>query len=148
MESGARLAHALWAQSGLSPREITHAHLYDGFSYFIYLWLEIFGFSPIGEAFRALQENVNTLYGPLDLNTSGGALGMGRLHGTPQLIEAVPQIQRRAGTRQVANPSLALVQTGDPLLAGTNVSPQNRRQPRSSFASGASTYNFANIDCK
>jgi acetyl-CoA acetyltransferase len=117
MESGARLARALWSKSGLSAGDVTHAHLYDGFSYFIYLWLEIFGFFPEGQSFAGLQHATDTLHGRLDLNTSGGALGMGRLHGTPQLIEAVLQIQRRSGCRQVADPSLALVQTGDPLHA-------------------------------
>jgi hypothetical protein len=37
---------------------------------------------------------------------------LGRLHGTPQVVEAVWQIQRRAGARQIKDPSSALVQTG------------------------------------
>jgi acetyl-CoA acetyltransferase len=114
MESGRRLARALWASAGLSHRDITHAHLYDGFSYFPYVWLECFGFYPEGEAYLGIQEDTTTRNGKLPLNTSGGALGMGRLHGTPQVIEAVLQIQGRAGARQIANPGVALVQTGGP----------------------------------
>jgi acetyl-CoA acetyltransferase len=114
MTSGRRLADALWTSSGASKSDITHAHLYDGFSYFPYLWLEIFGFYPEGEAYLGIQEDTTSRQGKLPLNTSGGALGMGRLHGTPQLIEAVLQIQGRAGPRQIVDPSVALVQTGGP----------------------------------
>ena len=52
--------------------------------------------------------------GPLPLNTGGGALGMGRMHGIPQILEAVLQIQGRAGARQIADPSAALVCSGQP----------------------------------
>ena len=116
MTAGRRLARALWANAGLSAKDITHAHLYDGFSYFPYLWLESFGFVREGEAYLALQDDMTSRTGALPLNTSGGALGMGRLHGTPQVIEAVLQIQRRAGTRQIANPDVALVEVGGPTL--------------------------------
>lgn len=116
MTAGGRLARALWSNAGLDQRDITHAHLYDGFSYFPYLWLESFGFFGEGEAYLALQDETTARDGSLPLNTSGGALGMGRLHGTPQVIEAVLQIQRRAGARQIANPEVALVQTGGAVL--------------------------------
>ena len=116
MTAGRRLARALWSSAGLSASDITHAHLYDGFSYFPYIWLESFGFYPEGEAHLGIQDDTTTRSGKLPLNTSGGALGMGRLHGTPQVIEAVLQIQGRAGPRQIANPDVALVQTGGPVL--------------------------------
>lgn len=108
------LAKALWASARMTNSDIAHAQLYDGFSYFPYLWLETFGFYPEGEAYLGIQDDTTTRTGKLPLNTSGGALGMGRLHGTPQVIEAVLQIQGRAGPRQLANPSPALVQTGSP----------------------------------
>ena len=114
MISGRRLARALWSSAGLSHNDITHAHLYDGFSYFPYLWLECFGFYPEGEAYLGLQDETTARGGTLPLNTSGGALGMGRLHGSPQVVEAVLQIQGRSGLRQIAHPEVALVQTGGP----------------------------------
>jgi acetyl-CoA acetyltransferase len=116
MTAGRRLAKSLWSSAGLSRQDITHAHVYDGFSYFPYLWLESFGFYPEGEAYLGLQDDTTARSGTLPLNTSGGALGMGRLHGTPQVIEAVLQIQGRAGTRQIANPDVALVQVGGALF--------------------------------
>jgi acetyl-CoA acetyltransferase len=108
------LARALWASSGLTPRHVTSAQLYDGYSWFTYLFLEAFGLAPEGEAFRLLQDDTTALAGRLPINTGGGALGIGRLHGMPQLIEAVLQVQGRAGSRQVADPSVTLVCTGGP----------------------------------
>jgi acetyl-CoA acetyltransferase len=116
MTAARRLAQSLWRSAGLSAKDITHAHLYDGFSYFPYLWLEAFGFVPEGEAYLAVQDDLTSRTGALPLNTSGGALGMGRLHGTPQVIEAVLQIQGRAGARQIATPDVALVEIGGPTL--------------------------------
>jgi acetyl-CoA acetyltransferase len=116
MIAGRRLARSLWSSAGLSTEDITHAHLYDGFSYFPCLWLEAFGFYPEGDAYLALQDDTTSRTGKLPLNTSGGALGMGRLHGTPQVIEAVLQIQGRAGVRQIANADVALAQVGGPTL--------------------------------
>src|SRR5262249_20223719 len=113
-DSGGQMARALWSSAGMSHTDITHAHLYDGFSYFPYLRLEVFGFYPEGEAYLAMQDDTTTISGKLPLNTNGGALGMGRLHGSPQIIEAVLQIQGRAGPRQVNDPSVALVQAGVP----------------------------------
>jgi acetyl-CoA acetyltransferase len=116
MTSARRLARSLWASASVSREDITHAHVYDGFSYFPYLWLEAFGFFPEGEAYVGLQDDTTSRTGKLPLNTSGGALGMGRLHGSPQVVEAVLQIQGRAGARQIANADVALVQVGGPTL--------------------------------
>jgi acetyl-CoA acetyltransferase len=109
-----QLASALWANTGLLPADVTLAQVYDGFSWFVYLYLEAFGLFKTGEAFRALQDDTTTRTGTLPINTGGGALGMGRLHGTPQLIEAVLQVQGRCGSRQVADPSVTLACTGAP----------------------------------
>lgn len=115
MASARRVSSALWSSAGVGPDAITQAQLYDGFSYMPYFWFEAFGFCKEGEAFLALQDDRHALAGSLPINTSGGALGAGRLHGTPQLIEAVLQIQGRSGARQIRNPSVALVESGDPL---------------------------------
>jgi acetyl-CoA acetyltransferase len=118
MASAKRVARATWQSSGMSHQEIAQLQLYDGFSYFPYLWLEAFGFYKEGEAYLGLKEDNHSICGRLPVNTGGGALGMGRLHGTPQVIEAVLQIQRRAGPRQVAKPSVALVHAGDSVHIG------------------------------
>lgn len=111
-ERASRLAHSLWTSSGLTPADVHQINLYDGFSFLVLMWLEAFGFCGRGEAADLIASGATTLTGRLPLNTSGGALGMGRLHGTPQLIEGVRQIQRRCGERQVDPCDFSLVQSG------------------------------------
>lgn len=113
-DAAARTARTLWENSGLGPRDVDVAMVYDGFSYFVYLWLEAFGFCGEGEAFEFVQDGRIAIDGELPVNTSGGALGMGRLHGTPQLVEGVRQIQGRCGPRQVRDVETVLVQAGGP----------------------------------
>jgi acetyl-CoA acetyltransferase len=113
-ESSRSVAQNLWRNAGIRSDDVTHLHLYDGFSFFPALWLEAFEFCKEGEGLEFLQGNETDRTGSLPLNTSGGALGMGRLHGTPQLIEAVMQIQSRCGPRQIEDPSVAIVQVGFP----------------------------------
>jgi acetyl-CoA acetyltransferase len=115
MNSARILARTTWENSGLGPSDVDNLNLYDGFSYFPLLWLEAFGFCGEGEAFEFIQDGRTALGGTHPLNTSGGALGMGRLHGTPQLIEAVRQVQGRCGERQVEGCEVSLVQAGSPL---------------------------------
>jgi acetyl-CoA acetyltransferase len=109
------LADAVWRNSGMGPSDIDQLNLYDGFSYFPLLWLEAFGFCGEGEAADFIQDGRVALGGTHPLNTSGGALGMGRLHGTPQLIEGVRQIQGRCGPRQLEHCEATLVQAGSAL---------------------------------
>ncbi|HSV79521.1 MAG TPA: hypothetical protein VLK85_09995 [Ramlibacter sp.] len=114
-EGGAGVARALWKNAGLAPRDIDFVNLYDGFSYFVYTWLEAFGFCRRGEAFQFIQDGRIALEGALPLNPSGGAMGMGRLHGTPQLVEAVLQLQGRAADRQLKRANVTLVNSGGPI---------------------------------
>jgi acetyl-CoA acetyltransferase len=119
-------ANAVWKNTGLGPKDIDFVNIYDGFSFFIYMWLEAFGFCPLGEAFRFIQDGRIALDGELPVNPSGGAIGMGRLHGGPQLIEAVLQIQRRAGERQLAKTDITLAQSGGPTGNGAVVLSKDR----------------------
>ena len=117
LESGRQLTRTTWENAGMGPEDIDSLNLYDGFSFMPLLWLEMFGFCGEGEAGDFIQEGRIEIGGSHPLNTSGGALGMGRLHGTPQLIEAVRQIQGRCGPRQIANCETALVHAGSSLHA-------------------------------
>jgi acetyl-CoA acetyltransferase len=114
MEEARRVAEVVWATSGLRPKDIDQANLYDGFSYFVLLWLEAFGFCGEGEAFEVMSA-WDAERGTCPINTNGGALGMGRLHGTPQVIEAVRQVQGCAGQHQVPDAAHTIAQVGSPL---------------------------------
>lgn len=110
-ECGRACGDATWASSGLGPGDISAVQIYDGYSFFVYWWLEAFGFCPQGEAFRFIQDGRISLGGPLPLNTFGGQLGEGRLHGIGHFAEAARQAMGTAGARQVPDikASLAIV---------------------------------------
>lgn len=105
-ESGRRLGARLWGEAGLGPAEVDQANLYDGFSHYVPFWAEWLGFCKEGEG-------LDYLAGDVPINTNGGALGRGRLHGTPQLIEAVRQLQGRA-FHQVVGARVTVAVAGDP----------------------------------
>lgn len=97
MESAGIVAKALWKNTGLGPEGMDFANVYDSFSFFVYVWLEAYGLCKAGEAHQFIQNGRIERNGEFPLNPSGGAIGMGRLHGMPQLLEAVLQLQGRAG---------------------------------------------------
>jgi acetyl-CoA acetyltransferase len=111
-ELGRTLAQRLWRASGVSTTDIDLANLYDGFSIIAILWLEAFGFCAAGEGFAFVQDGRIAPDGDLPLNTSGGSLGAGRMHGVPHLMDSVLQVTGRAGPRQIADARLALVVLG------------------------------------
>jgi acetyl-CoA acetyltransferase len=103
LEVGRQMAANLWADTGLQPSDIATANLYDGFSIIAWSWLEALGFCGEGEAFEFVQDGRTEVGGQLPINTSGGNLGEGRLHGAPHISEAIYQAMGRAGERQVPN---------------------------------------------
>jgi len=109
-----QVARRLWECSGLGPKDIDNAHLYDGFSIFVPLWLEGLGILERGEGMAFLREGHGSLRGKLPINTGGGALGEGRLHGMSHLAEAVVQVTGRGGARQAqgANRAVSTISNG------------------------------------
>lgn len=110
--TGRSTADLMWSMSGLSAADIDVAQLYDGYSFFMYWWLEALGFCGRGEAFEFVQEGRVALDGRLPVNTFGGALGEGRLHGIGHLAEAALQVSGRAGARQVPGAATAVAAVG------------------------------------
>jgi acetyl-CoA acetyltransferase len=114
--AGRSTTDALWSRAGLGPGEIDVAQLYDGFSPSVYYWLEAAGFCAEGEASRFVADGGTSRSGSLPVNTFGGSLSEGRLHGMGHLIEAARQVSGRAGPRQVVGAETALALDGSPLL--------------------------------
>lgn len=113
-------AAMLWARTDLRPGDVDIALLYDGFSFLTIVWLEALGFCPKGEGGRFIEGGTRiALDGELPLNTNGGQLSAGRLHGYGLLHEACTQLWGEAGERQVAgSPEVAAVGVGGGPLGG------------------------------
>ena len=121
MLCGATLAGRLWRDSGLGPHDMQAAQLYDGFSPSTYYWLEAAGFCPQHEAHAFIQDGRIALEGELPVNTFGGSLSEGRLHGMGHLAEAALQVMGRAGPRQITDCHASCAIDGSPLLRGSGV---------------------------
>lgn len=112
-------ADHLWSRSSLKPADVDVAELYDGFSVLTLIWLEALGFCGHGEAGPFLEGGARiSLGGALPLNTFGGQLSAGRLHGFGHFHEAVVQVRGAAGARQVDNAQVAIVANGGGPVAG------------------------------
>jgi acetyl-CoA acetyltransferase len=111
----------MWERTTLTARDIDHAQLYDGFSFLTVQWLDALGFFPHGQAGDFVGDGERFgLDGPLPLNTSGGQLSGGRLHGVGFLHEACVQLWGEGGERQARNaPELAVVAVGGGPVAGS-----------------------------
>ncbi len=118
MEGGRRAAQNLWDSSGLSHKDVDIPQLYDGFSPYIYFWLEALGFCPNGEAHDFVQNGGISTHGGLPIASGGGALGNGRLHGVPQMLECYLQLSRRAGERQLERADVGLACHSSPHYGG------------------------------
>ena len=101
-EGGREVGRRLWESAGISRSDVDIAQFYDGFSPFIYLWMEALGFCPRGEAHRLVLDGGidSDRPGSLAVLSGGGAIGNGRLHGLPQILECYLQLAGRAGDRQ------------------------------------------------
>ena len=110
--SGFQKPSRVFDMAGLKPEDLAQAQLYDGFSSMIYEWIENFGLSKPGEAARFVRDGHGNLDGKLPLNTFGGSLGEGRLHGMGHLQEGYLQSAGKADARQVKKSGPCLVQIG------------------------------------
>lgn len=108
-----------WASTDYTPADVDVAQLYDGFSFNAITWLEALGFCPVGEGGRFIEGGQRiALDGELPLNTGGGQLGGGRLHGFGFAHEAVVQLRGEGGERQVpGDPRVAVATSGGGPLA-------------------------------
>lgn len=111
-------AEDMWTHTDLRPADVDVAAVYDGFSIFVPMWLEAFGFCARGEGERFIADGHTALTGSLPTNTGGGQLSAGRLHGFGHLHEACVQLWGEGGARQVADARTAVVGMGGGPLAG------------------------------
>jgi len=110
----------MWERTDLSPDDVDVAELYDGFSFIALAWLEALGFCGKGEGGSFIEGGENiALNGKTPLNTHGGQLSGGRLHGYGFLHEACLQLWGDGGARQVpGDPEVAVAAAGGGPLGG------------------------------
>ena len=120
MDVGMETARRLWASTGVGPGEVDLPQVYDGFSPFVYFWLEALGLCPVGEAHRFVRDGGidSDVPSGLPVLSGGGALGNGRMHGVPQMLECYLQLSGRAGDRQRAKASIGLACHSSPHFGG------------------------------
>lgn len=106
------LARRLWESSSVGPAEIGLAEIYDCFTAVVLMTLEGLGLAGRGEAGAMIRSGRTALDGDLPVNTHGGLLREGYLHGMNTVAEAVVQVQGRAADRQVARPESCVVTSG------------------------------------
>ena len=113
-------AASMWERTDLRPSDVDVAELYDGFSFLTLCWLEALGFCGRGEGGPFVEGGTRiALDGELPVNTHGGQLSAGRLHGFGHIHEAVLQLRGDAGERQLRRKvELAAVANGGGPIAG------------------------------
>jgi acetyl-CoA acetyltransferase len=118
--ASADAAAEMWSRTDLGPGDVDVAELYDGFTFLTLAWLEALGLCEEGGAGPFVEGGRRVaLDGELPLNTYGGQLSAGRMHGYWVLHEACLQLRGEAGDRQVpGRPEVAVVSNGGGPIAG------------------------------
>jgi acetyl-CoA acetyltransferase len=127
----AECAQQAFEMSGLSPKQISIAQLYDAFAITPIMQLEEFGFVEPGAGGEFFESGATGPGGTLPVNTFGGLLSFGHTgdaSGISFLIEAAQQVMGLAGKRQIDNVDTALVHTYGGILTD-NVTVILRREP-------------------
>ncbi len=117
------VADRLWADSGLTAKDMDVALLYDHFSAMVLMQLEDYGFCEKGEGndfvlSGKLRYANRKEPGAIPVNTHGGQLSEGYIIGMTHMREAVEQL-RGVAVNQVENAEFALV-TGGPASVPTS----------------------------
>ncbi|MCY1402979.1 3-ketoacyl-CoA thiolase [compost metagenome] len=122
-EITARAAKLAYQEAGVTPADLDVVELHDAFTIAELIYYDALGLCQRGEAHELLRSGATALGGRTVVNPSGGLLAKGHplgATGVAQMVEAVWQLQDRAGDRQVENASLALTQCTGGGIAGVD----------------------------
>jgi acetyl-CoA acetyltransferase len=106
------LRDELFQRADLGPSDVQLAEIYDCFTSTVLMGLEGLGLCERGSAGAFVRAGSTSPAGSLPVNTHGGLLAEGYLHGMNTVTEAVLQVQGRGGTRQVANHDVCVATSG------------------------------------
>jgi acetyl-CoA acetyltransferase len=110
-------ADTLYRRAGLGPGDIDVAQFYDCFTITVLLQIEDYGFCAKGEGGSFVSSGEIEFDGRLPINTGGGHLSEGYIHGMNHVVEGVRQV-RGESTNQVPGAEVCLV-TSTPLPPGS-----------------------------
>jgi acetyl-CoA acetyltransferase len=105
-------ASRAFKMAGTTPAAMDVAQVYDCYTITVLRSLEDAGFCRVGEGGAFVRERDFRYDGDFPLNTNGGQLSFGQAGiagGLTHVVEAVRQVQGRAGQRQVPKCDLAFV---------------------------------------
>jgi acetyl-CoA acetyltransferase len=105
------VAENLYATAELVPKDVDVAMLYENFSPVVFYQLEAFGFCGRGEARDFIADGNIAIDGAIPVNTHGGLLGEGYIHGVNNIIEGVRQL-RGTAANQVDGACNVLIASG------------------------------------
>ena len=111
LEESEAAAREVYRIAGMQPKDIDVAEIYDPFTPMVLMQLEAYGFAKPGEAARLFHDGSLELGGRMPMNTHGGHLGEGYLHGFGHIVEGVRQI-RGTAVNQVPDVKTCLVTSG------------------------------------
>lgn len=109
-----KAADTLYRRAGLGPTDIDVAQLYDCFTITVLLQLEDYGFCERGGAGDFIEGGGIEMAGRLPINTAGGHLSEGYIHGLNLILEGVRQV-RGTSTSQVPDAETCLVTAAPPI---------------------------------
>ncbi|MPY94362.1 MAG: acetyl-CoA acetyltransferase [Acidimicrobiia bacterium] len=111
----------LWHRAGVKPADVPVAQFYENFTGPVLMAIAEMGFCEAGELDDFVADgNIRWPAGRLPVNTSGGNLGEGYIHGFGNVVEAVRQI-RGESTCQVEGAELSLSVSGPGFAPGSAV---------------------------
>jgi acetyl-CoA acetyltransferase len=94
-----QLSDEMWRETGLGPGDMDAAMIYENFSPVVLMALEAHGFCKPGEAKDFIRDGHIGLKGTIPVNTHGGLLGEGYIHGVNNVLEGVRQIRGTAANQ-------------------------------------------------
>ena len=102
----------LFGAAGITPGDVQLAEIYDCFTTTVLMGVEGLGLTERGGAGELFRSGATGPGGSFPVNTHGGLLSEGYLHGMNTVAEAAQQVQGRGGERQVADHDVAVVTSG------------------------------------
>jgi acetyl-CoA acetyltransferase len=102
----------LFGRAGVTPTDVDVAEIYDCFTTTVLMGMEGLGLCERGASGELFRSGATGPGGSFPVNTHGGLLAEGYLHGMNTVAEAALQVQGRGGERQVPEHEVAVVTSG------------------------------------